>query len=138
MSTEQPYTFAEAADRLNASKVAQAQNENSTREASTALAEKERVYRMALATRIVELHAEGVAWTVAQDVARGEPRVAQLRMERDIAAGVREAFEQAGWRYAADRRAILALVEWSAKRDLAEGYEPQTGTGHTFGARRAA
>ena len=131
--TDSPYTFAEATELVNKARVAQAQAEDFTREASVSLAEKERAYRMALAKRILELHQEGIAWTVAQDVARGDRHVAQLRMERDIAEGVKDAAEQAGWRHAADRRALQALLEWSAKRDLAE--DPGQ---PAWGTRRAA
>jgi hypothetical protein len=76
---------------------------------------------MALSERITSLHADGVAWSAAADIARGEQKVAHLKMLRDIAAGVRDAAEQAGFRLNADRRILERLTEWSMRRELAEG-----------------
>jgi hypothetical protein len=56
--------------------------------------------------RIVELHAEGVAWSVAGDIARGDETVAAARYERDVAEAVSQAQEQAGFRLNADRRVL--------------------------------
>jgi hypothetical protein len=42
-------------------------------------------------------------------------------MKRDVAAGVKEALEQAGFRLNADRRILERLVDWSMRRELAEG-----------------
>jgi hypothetical protein len=51
-----------------------------------------------------------------------EREVARLRRERDIAEGVREAMQQAAWRRAADRKDTQRFIDWSARRELAEGY----------------
>ena len=113
--------------------------EQTLREAFSALAGAERSYRVLLAKRITELHADGVAWTACADLARGDERVAQLRFERDVAAGVREAAIQSSWRYAADRKALGRLIEWSARRDLAAGVDVEdAASGVVFGGRRAA
>lgn len=116
----QPYSFDEATDRINRAKVAQASAEDFRRQASETAAAAEASYRMALAQEIVRQHSLGVAWTVCQDLARGDERVAKLRMERDVAEGVLDAAEQAGWRHNADRKSLQVLLEWSMRRDLAE------------------
>ena len=73
------------------------------------------------------------------DLARGDDKVARLRRERDVAEGVKEAANQASWRRAADRKDIGRLIEWSARRDLATGLDPEdTASGVVFGGRRAA
>ncbi len=71
------------------------------------------------------VHNNGAAWTVAQDLARGNTDVARLRRERDIAEGVKEAAVQAAWRRAADRRDVGRFMDWSARRDLAEMPDPE-------------
>lgn len=50
-----------------------------------AKAETERDYRVALAKYIAAKRAEGVAVTTLGDMARGEPEIARLRLERDLA-----------------------------------------------------
>ena len=133
-----PYTFAEARQAFAQTARMQAESETFRLDASRQLAEAERVYRMALARRILDVHADGCAWTVAQDLARGDDKVAGLRYERDVARGVLDAAEQKGWRCAADRKACQSLVEWSA-RVSPLGEQHDDGTQHpTFGARRAA
>lgn len=138
--TTQPFDFAEAVAAVRRASEAQREAEQARRDAATDLAERERAYRVALAKEIVRQHADGAAWTVAQDLARGEPQVADLRYARDVAAGVLDAAEQRAWRHTADRRDMAELVQWSRRRDLAEGHgdpsEPQAA--QTFGARRAA
>ena len=52
---------------------------------------KEAEYRMALATKQMELRAENVPATIIQDLARGDRHVAKLRLDRDIAKGVKDA-----------------------------------------------
>jgi hypothetical protein len=95
--------------------------------ASREFAEAEEAYRKAFALEIVKQHNEGAAWTVAPDLARGEPHVAKLRRERDIAEGVREALSQAAWRHTANRKDAQRFSDWSARRELAEGYtDPPT------------
>ena len=99
-------------------------------------AETERAYRQALAEEIVRQHAAGCAWTVAQDLARGESKVAGLRYERDIAQGLLEAASESLWRHQSDRRDMLEFDRWSARvafLDLPEvAGEPPV----TYGGRR--
>lgn len=121
----QPYDFGQARAAAAAASREQANAEEAIREAAKAAAIAEETYRVALAKRIVELKAEGVAWSSTADLARGDKDVARLKRERDIAEGVREAMSQAAWRRAADRRDTERFIDWSARRDIAEGYRPQ-------------
>lgn len=81
----------------------------------------ERAYRVELAKKMTQLHGTGVAWTACRDLALGDERVAELRYERDMQRGVREACEQAAYRLGADRRALGRLVEWSQRIDIRSG-----------------
>lgn len=112
---EHPYSFGEARALARSFSQRQRQAEGLLRDASARVAEAERAYRQALARRIVEVHAEGAAWTVAQDLARGDERVSGLRYERDVARGVFEAAQSAIWRHTADRKDCLELIEWSRR-----------------------
>lgn len=93
--------------------------EDRIRDASRELAEAERQYRLKLTERILYLHAQqGLAITMCGEVARGEQVVADLRFKRDVAKGILEAAQQKAFRYAADRRDLQRLIEWSQRRDL--------------------
>jgi hypothetical protein len=93
--------------------------EDRIREASRELAEAERQYRLKLSERILYLHAqENLAITMCGEIARGEKVVADLRFKRDVAKGVLEAAQQQAFRYAADRRDLSRMIEWSERRDL--------------------
>lgn len=87
--------------------------------AAETLAAAERDYRRALAQEITQQHADGVAWTVCSDLARGNHAVSDLRFHRDVARGMVDAGKQRGFRLAADRRSLEALVQWSMKQTLA-------------------
>ena len=50
-----------------------------------AYAERERDYRIALASKIAALREEGMPATITPDLARGDTHVAALRFERDLA-----------------------------------------------------
>lgn len=137
--SREPFDFAEAIGAAHRASGAQKQAEQDRRDAVRDLAEKERTYRVALAKRIVEVHADGAAWTVAQDLARGDRQVADLRYERDVAQGVVDAAEQRAWRHTADRRDMTEFVTWSRiVAPLGQQPEPDPGTVRTFGGRRAA
>ena len=114
-----PLEIVDARAALRHASEAQRDLEASMRQASDDHADAERIYRLALAKCIVEKHAGGAAWTVSQDLARGEPSVAALRYERDVKKGVLGALEQQAFRYAADRRGLEKLIEWSMRRELA-------------------
>lgn len=135
----QPYDFQAAHAAAAAASRAQLESERNLKDAARDYAQKEEAYRVALAKEIVRQHADdGVAWTVAPDLARGNPTVARLRRDRDIAEGVREAMQQAAWRRAADRKDTQRFIDWSARRDIAEGYGsgPEPEFHEPIGARR--
>lgn len=90
-------------------------------DAAGRLAEAERAYRVELAKCMTALHAGGIAWTACRDMALGDERVADLRYERDLAKGIKEAADQAAYRLSADRRALGRLVEWSQRIDIRTG-----------------
>lgn len=119
-----PWEFDQARAAAAAASRAQAAAEEFVRESAKQAAKAEEAYRVALSEAIVRLHADGMAWSVCGDVARGDKRVARLRMERDIALGVREAAGQAAWRRTADRKDVQSFMSWSARRELAEGGQP--------------
>lgn len=123
--TAGPWTFEQARDACYRASVAQRQAEELGRAAARDYAVAEEAYRVALAKEIVRQHAEdGVAWTVAPDLARGDSTVAALRRRRDIAEGVRDAAQQAAWRASADRKDAQRFADWSCRRELAENGGP--------------
>jgi hypothetical protein len=136
-----PYDFQAAREAAAAASRSQHHAEKALKDAAREYAEKEERYRVELAKEIVRQHSdEGVAWTVAPDLARGNEKVARLRRERDIAEGVREAMQQACWRRAADRKDTQRFIDWSMRREMAEGYgsAPEPEFAEPIGARRAA
>lgn len=121
----EPFDFPDAVAAARRAAEAQKAGEQAVREASETLAEAERQYRMALAKAIVTAHAEGSAWTVAQDLARGVSVVADLRYQRDVAKGVLDAAEQRAWRHTADRKDMLVFLEWSKRVHGLDDVGPQ-------------
>lgn len=122
MTANRPYDFEQARTAAASASRAQHSAEEFLRETYRMFAQAEEAYRVALATRIVELRAEGMAATLCADLARGDRDVAELRRKRDIAEGVKEAAAQAAWRRAADRKDTQRFIDWSMRRELAEGY----------------
>jgi len=104
--------------------------------AARELAQAEHDYRVALAQEITKVHAAGTAWTACNVLAAGNPAVAALRFNRDLAAGFKEAADQAAWRHSADRRALGRLVDWSQRIDLRSGGMGEEETTSTIGAAR--
>lgn len=134
-----PYDFQQAKEACARAARAQIDAERDLTTAATDHAGKEMAYRKALAKTIVTLHDEGMAWTVCQDVARGDDTVARLRYERDVAHGVLEAQQQRAWRHTADRKDVLELVRWSARVAPDGQYEPPPGADvSVIGGRRVA
>lgn len=130
-----PYDYPEARAAVERATVAQRNAEDEIKRAAEGYAHAERAYRIALASRIVELHADGAAWTVCQDLARGDRKVADLRYLRDVAEGVREAAQSAIWRHTADRKDLARLIDWS-RRVAPDGQEDLATSGGM--TRRAA
>lgn len=115
-----PWDFADAVRASNDAETEQRRVESEIHVAYKQYAQKERLYRVALARKILELKLGGMAITACETVAKGDQRIAELREERDIAEGVKETAKHAAWRANADRRDISDLIRWSARRDLAE------------------
>lgn len=115
-----PWEFDDAHAQLAERSAVQQAAEKQVQVAYKDHAQKERAYRVALAKKITELRAEGVSVTLAQDLARGDERIADLRMRRDIAEGVVEAAKLHAWTVAADRKDVQGLATWSMRRELAE------------------
>lgn len=120
---DQPWSFDVARQVCRAASERQADAEQLTVQAARDAAEAEAEYRQALARKIVELHDAGAAWTVATDLAKGDPEVARLKQERDVAEGVKAAADQAAWRCTADRKDAQRFADWSQRRELSEGGE---------------
>ena len=116
----QPWDFEQATANCRRAAIAQEGAEGSYLQASRDAASAEEAYRMALAVAIVEAHNDGVAWSTAPDLARGDATVTKLRRERDIAEGVREAMQQALWRHVANRKDAQRFADWSQRREFAE------------------
>lgn len=78
-------------------------------------AQAERDYRVALSKRILEHRADGMPVTIISDVCRGEPEIARLRLERDIAETVYKSALEAIQSYKLQIRILDAQVEreWS-------------------------
>ncbi len=121
MTAQLPWMIDDAANALRAGSASQRAVELAVKEAYKAYAVSEHAYRLALAQKIAELRADGQPTTLAADLARGDEKVARMKMQRDIADGVKEAAMQSAWRASADRRDAQSLAEWSQRRELAEG-----------------
>ena len=78
-------------------------------------AQAEHDYRVALSKRILEHRAEGMPVTIISDVCRGEPEIAKVRLERDIAETVYKSALEAIQSYKLQIRILDAQVEreWS-------------------------
>jgi hypothetical protein len=141
MTAHRPYSFAEAQQANDVRSANQKTAEQFLISTTKDYALAERAYREALAKRILELRAEGMAVTACGDVARGDKHVADLKFKRDVADGVREAAAQTAWRASADRKAEQAFIEWSMRRDLAEyhgrDHEQEPNDPTIFSGRRA-
>lgn len=109
----QPWDFPQAVTAARRAAEVQKAGEQAVRDAAKALADAETAYRVELAKEIVRQRNAGIAATVAQDMARGQERVADLRHARDIQEGVLKATEQRAWRHTADRRDTLEFITWS-------------------------
>jgi hypothetical protein len=135
-----PWSFDAAVRASDNAETEQRRVESEIHGAYKQYAQKERLYRVALARKILELKSGGMAVTACETIAKGDPAIAELRFERDIAEGVKETAKHAAWRANADRRDISDLIRWSARRDLAEyagPAEPEPEEMPTYGGVRA-
>ena len=116
-----PMSLGEARIAFHRASQRQIDAEQAYRQAVEDLAAADLAYNREVARKMVELHAEGVAWTAAKPLALGDERVSQLRYERDVKRGVVDAAEAGRYRLQADRRNLEGIVNWSMRRELAEG-----------------
>lgn len=119
-----PWTFDQAEGKARQAAANQRAARDQMARAHSDFAYAEEAYRSALNVEMVRCHNDGVAWTAAADLARGDPYVAELRRKRDIAEGVKQAAIQNTWIYAADRRDIDGFRDWSMRREMAEFHGP--------------
>lgn len=115
-----PYDWRQAQEAQATARAEQRASEAWVIDSWKAYAAAEQAYRQALATKIVQLKADGLAVTAAGDVARGDPKIAHLKYLRDVAEGTKEAAVMGGWRASKNRNAAQTFLEWSCRRDLAE------------------
>lgn len=117
-----PWTFEHSRQAASKASAAQHAAEKFIKDAAKQFAHAEERYRVALAEEIVRLHNDGVAWSSTSDLGRGARHVAELKRKRDIEHGVLEAAKQAAWRRSADREDTQRFMDWSMRREMAEGY----------------
>ena len=77
-------------------------------------AENEKLYRVALAKRILILKEEGYAATLILDLSRGTPEVAELKQKRDISNTLMMSAQSAIYNY----RLEYKLLNDQAKTDM--------------------
>lgn len=136
----QPWSFGAALVASRNAETEQRRVESEVHDAYKQHARANRLHAVARARKMGELKAQGVASTACKTLADGDPEIARLCEERDLADGLRETAKHAAWRANADRRDIAGFIDWSKRRDLAEYYgpaeaEPEHMT--TFGGARA-
>lgn len=78
-------------------------------------AQAEQDYRIALSKKILAQRAEGTPVTILSDVCRGDPEIAKLKLERDIAETVYKSAMEAIQAYKLQIRILDAQIdrEWS-------------------------
>ena len=136
-----PWTFDQAVLACEEASREQTAAEEELGRANRAYAQANEAYRVALALKMWELRRDGVAWTVVGDLARGDAQVAKLKKALIEAEGDHAIAGHAIYKRGADRRDVERQVEWSMRRELAEGYgrgerEPERPI--VFGGRREA
>jgi hypothetical protein len=121
--SDAPFTFGRAREASDDARREQQRAEQEYRQACRLAAAAEERYRKALALEMWRLRREEkVAWSTIGDLARGDEQVASLKRARDEAEGDQLIAQHAVYRRSADRKDTLSFVEWSQRRDLAEGY----------------
>ena len=117
-----PWSFDEALERHGEAKTAQHETGEEIVRAYREYGKAQKLYAVALARRIFELKSQGVAVTACETLAKGDEQIAALREARDIAEGLRESAKVAAWAANKDREELARLIDWSFRRELAEGY----------------
>lgn len=76
-----------------------------------AYAQAEHDYRVSMRKKILEERAKGTPVTIISDLCRGDPEVAKLRLERDIALTVYESAQEAINGYKLQIRILDSQIE---------------------------
>lgn len=76
-----------------------------------AYAQAEHDYRVAMRKKVLEERANGTPVTIISDVCRGDPQIAKLRLERDIALTVYESAQEAINGYKLQIRILDSQIE---------------------------
>lgn len=76
-------------------------------------AQGEQAYRVELAKQELVLREQGYPATLIPDLARGDEKVAMLKLQRDIAEARKDLCAKALWRHASDRKDAHRLVDYS-------------------------
>ncbi len=118
----QPWDFQTALKASQDAEREQRRVESEVTQAYRDFAKAQRLYDVALARRMYELKAQGVAVTACKTLAQGEPEIAALREAKYEREGLKETAKVAAWRVNADRRDVESFIDWSKRRDLAEAY----------------
>lgn len=117
-----PYDFDGAKAAIEAATIEQERLEERIREVYREAAEADERFRVALARTMLELRDSGVtSWSACETLARGKAENAQLRREKEVAEGLKEAVSQAAFRVSADRRDLSKLIDWSSRVAMASG-----------------
>ena len=80
-----------------------------------AYAQAEHDYRISMRKKILDERAKGTPVTIISDLCRGDPEVAKLRLERDIALTIYESAKEAIAGYKLQIRIIDSQIEREGK-----------------------
>jgi hypothetical protein len=107
------WDFTQAKEAARKSSIAQREAEDGFAEAASTYAQAEAAYRVELAKETLRLRTDGMAATLVPDLAKGNERISQLRLERDIAKGLLDVATHSMWRHNADRRDVQRFIDYS-------------------------
>jgi hypothetical protein len=88
---------------------------NNLDRAVKAHAEAEQSYRIAYATKLVELRSNATPVGIATEMAKGDESVARLKYERDLAKGMIDVARERLRQLDGERASLRQLLEWSRK-----------------------
>lgn len=115
------WDWGQAQQAMNAAAAAQETSEQAMRDAGKEAADAERQYARALAMRMLEIKANGMAITVTERIAKGDEDISNLRYARDLKAAAFKAACAANYRHSANRADAVELAKWAMRRELADG-----------------
>ena len=108
-----PWDFNQAKTAAHRASLAQKQAEDAFSDAAESYARCEAAYRVELAKETLRLRVDGMAATLIPDLAKGNERISELRLERDIAKGLLDSATHAMWQHNADRRDVQRFIDYS-------------------------